>query len=252
MIRLFLTFSVAFTSLAVAQPTARPNIVFILADDLGYGEVSFNGQTRYATPHIDRIAREGIAFNAAYAGSPICAPSRNTLMTGHHTGHATVRNNFAGGANGGDRIALKPTDLTIAQRLQSAGYATALIGKWGLGEPETDAAPWRKGWDFFYGFVNQTQAHNQFPEFLYRQSVPEPLTANFSHKEGIYANDRFTAEGLAFLERAAPTGRPFFLFMSYTTPHADLRVPVDSVTQLKAEQAWARAPDAKEIGRAHV
>lgn len=224
-----------------AQPAApRPNLVFILADDLGYGEVSASGQRRYATPHIDRLAREGMTFRHAYAGSTICAPSRNCLMTGHHTGHATIRNNFLGGAAGGDRVALAPADTTIAQRLRPAGYTTALIGKWGLGEPETEAAPWRKGWDFFYGFVNQAQAHNQYPEFLYRNSVPEPLVANFSHKEGTYANDRFTEEALAFLERTAAARQPFYLFLSYTTPHADLRCPPDSIEDLKRQNAWAR------------
>jgi arylsulfatase A len=116
-----------------AAATAPPNIVFILADDLGYGEVSFNGQQRYATPNIDRIAQEGIVFTDHYAGSTICAPSRNALMTGHHTGHATVRNNFVGGGNDGGRVALKPSDVTIAERLRAAGYTTAMIGKWGLG-----------------------------------------------------------------------------------------------------------------------
>ena len=127
--------------LTAALPAAAgtPNLLLILADDLGYGEVSFHGQRRYATPNIDRIAREGLAFPHAYAGSPICAPSRNTLMTGHHTGHATIRNNFAGGGNSGDRVPLRDTDTTLAQRLQRAGYRTALIGKWGLGEPETSA-----------------------------------------------------------------------------------------------------------------
>ncbi len=237
---------IAGGNIATAATAPRPNLVFILADDLGFGEVSFNGQKRYATPNIDRIAREGMAFVQAYAGSTICAPSRNALMTGHHTGHASVRNNFAGGGSGGDRVALKPSDTTIAQRLRGAGYTTALIGKWGLGEPETESAPWRKGWDFFYGFVNQAQAHNQYPEFLYRQLTPEPLAENFGHKEGVYANDRFTEEGLAFLARAAADRKPFYLFMSYTTPHSDLRCPSDSIEEVKKANAWARERGARE------
>jgi arylsulfatase A-like enzyme len=233
-------------SIVAATAAARPNLVFILADDLGYGEVSFNGQTRYRTPNIDRIAHEGIAFRHAYAGSPICAPSRNTLMTGHHTGHATIRNNFAGGTNSGDRVPLAAADVTVAQRLKRAGYGTALIGKWGLGEPDTGAAPWRKGWDFFYGFVNQTHAHNQYPEFIYRNAVPEPVVANFGHKEGVFANDRFTEEALAWLGGAKTAGKPFFLFLSYTTPHSDLRCPPDSIAEVKQAYAWAREPGAKE------
>ena len=244
--RLLLRRRLPWLLLAASLPAAAatPNFVLILADDLGYGEVSFHGQQRYATPHLDRLAREGLAFPHAYAGSPICAPSRNTLMTGHHTGHATLRNNFAGGGSGGDRVALRDTDTTLAQRLQRAGYRTALIGKWGLGEPETSAAPWRKGWDFFYGFVNQTHAHNQYPEFLYRNAAPEPLPENFGHKEGVFANDRFTAEALAFLDRGAAERKPFFLFLSATTPHSDLKVPADSIARLKERHAWARAPEA--------
>jgi arylsulfatase A len=234
--------------LAAALPAgaSQPNVVLILADDLGYGEVSFHGQTRFATPHIDRLAREGMVFPHAYAGSPICAPSRNTLMTGHHTGHATIRNNFAGGGSGGDRVALGDADTTLAQRLRRAGYRTALIGKWGLGEPGTSAAPWRKGWDFFHGFVNQAHAHNQYPEFLYRNATPEPIPENFSHKEGVFANDRFTAEALAFLDRSAAERKPFFLFCSATTPHADLKVPAEAIARLKERHAWARQPDANE------
>ena len=224
----------------------RPNIVFILADDLGYGEVSFNGQRRYATPNIDRLAREGIVFTDHYAGSTICAPSRNCLMTGHHTGHATIRNNFVGGGNDGGRVALKASDVTIAERLRTAGYTTALIGKWGLGEPETPAAPWLRGWDFFYGFVNQAHAHNQYPEFLYRNATVEPLADNFGHKERLYANDLFTAEAEKFLAHAAADRKPFFLYYACTTPHADLKCPADSIEEVKREYEWARGPDAKE------
>ncbi len=239
-------FAVAAGSAQPPAPAQRPNLVFILADDLGYGEVGFNGQTRYATPHIDRLAREGVVFTDHYAGSTICAPSRNALMTGHHTGHATIRNNFAGGGNDGDRVALGPADTTIAARLRAAGYTTALIGKWGLGEPGTAAAPWLKGWDFFYGFVNQAHAHNQYPEFLYRNAVVEPLPANFGHKERAFANDLFAAEAEAFLERvaAAPERKPFFLFFSATTPHADLKCPADSIAAVRQAHAWAREPDA--------
>jgi arylsulfatase A len=229
-----------------AEPAAKPNIILILADDLGYGEVSFNGQRRYTTPNIDRIAAEGMVFANAYAGSAICAPSRNCLMTGDHTGHATVRNNFAGGGNEGDRVALKPSDITIAQRLRDQGYATGMVGKWGLGEPETAAAPWRRGWEFFYGFVNQAHAHNQYPEFLYRDAVTEPQAENFGHKEGVFANDSFTREGLAFIQRSAAARKPFFAFFSYTTPHADLKCPAESIEEVKALYPWAREPGAKE------
>lgn len=226
-----------------ASESTRPNIVFILADDLGHGEVSILGQKRYETPNIDRLARDGMVFSQAYAGATICAPSRNALLVGQHTGHTTVRNN---NAVGGGRVGLRPEDTTIAQRLKSDGYHTAIIGKWGLGEEGSGAEPWLKGWDFFYGFINQAHAHNQYPEFLYRNAAKEALVGNYSHEERVYANDRFTEEALAQLDQRAADRKPFFLFMSYTTPHADLRCPADSIAAVKEKYAWAREPGVEE------
>lgn len=235
----------SFAAPAGTQP-AKPNIIFILADDAGYGDVGFTGQKRFSTPNIDKFAREGMTMTQHYAGVPVCAPSRATLMTGLHTGHVSIRGNhgYVGNSDYTTRIPLARTDLTIAERLKDLGYATGLAGKWGLGEPDTQSAPWLRGWDFFYGFVNQANAHNQYPEALYRNSVLEPLTRNFSHEEKTFANDRFTAEGLAFIERNAGAGQPFFLYMAYTTPHSDLKCPPDTIAQLKREQAWARDPGA--------
>ncbi len=223
-------------ALAATAQERRPNIVFILADDLGYGELSCYGQRRFETPQIDRMAREGLRFTDHYAGAPVCAPSRNALMTGQHTGHLTVRNNLAFGRDDGGRVPLKPADVTIAQHLHAAGYATALIGKWGLGEEGSGAEPWRKGWDEFYGFINQQHAHNQFPEFLYRNAEKEALVPNYGHAEGVFANDRFTAEALQYLERHAGGDRPFFLYLAYTTPHAMLKCPPDSIAE--AQRRW--------------
>ncbi len=210
--------------------TRPPNIVYILADDLGYGEIGSYGQKRFRTPHIDQLAREGTRFTSHYAGAPICAPSRNALMTGQHTGHTTIRGNFGVSENSTNvRIALRSDDRTVAQVLQRAGYHTALIGKWGLGEEGSGSEPWNKGFDFFYGFVNQTHAHNQFPEFLYRNAAKEALVPNFSHKERVFANDRFTEEALQFIARQRD--QPFFLYLAYTTPHADLKCPADSIAE---------------------
>ena len=212
---------------AVARP---PNIVYILADDLGYGEISDFGQKQFSTPQIDQIAHEGIRLTSHYAGASICAPSRNALMTGQHTGHTTIRGNF--GINGRDthvRVALTATDQTVSETLKRAGYRTALIGKWGLGEEGSGGEPWHKGFDFFYGFVNQTHAHNQFPEFLYRNANKEALIDNYGHKERVYANDRFTEEALQFLTENR--AQPFFLYLAYTTPHADLKCPADSIDE---------------------
>ncbi len=233
-----------------ASAPARPNLVFILADDLGYGEVSYHGQTRYTTPNLDRLAREGMVFTDAYAGSTICAPSRNCLLTGQHTGHATIRNNFAGGGNDGGRVALKPTDTTLAERLHAAGYTTGMIGKWGLGEDDTPSAPWRRGWDFFHGFVNQTHAHNQFPEFLYRNAGMEPLVENYGHKERVYAHDLFTQEALAFLDRQRDATQPFFLYLAYTLPHADVKAPTEAVEEAKRKFPGLAAPGVPEVAAA--
>ncbi len=223
---------------------ARPNIIFILADDAGYGDVGFNGQARFNTPNIDRLAREGMIMTRHYAGSPVCAPSRAALMTGLHTGHGSIRGNlgYARGAGIPGRIPISRGEKLIPEYLKDSGYQTAMIGKWGLGEEDSYSAPWLRGWDFFYGFVNQAHAHNQYPEFLYRNSAKEPLVQNYAHGQGCFANDRFTEEALAYIDRAAAgEGHPFFLYMAYTTPHADLVCPQDAVIdRLKKEQTWAR------------
>lgn len=235
--------AVLWASVGTEEEANRPpNMVYILADDLGYGELSCYGQKRFSTPNIDRLAAQGMLFTEHYAGAPVCAPSRNTLMTGEHTGHVTIRHNFFLAEGVRERVGLKPGDVTIAERLQAVGYATGMVGKWGLGEADTEAAPWHEGWEFFYGFVNQSHAHNQYPEFLYRNEVMEPLEANFSHKEGTFANDLLTAEALGFIERSAQEKRPFFLYVAYTTPHADLKCPQDSVEAVREAYAWARDP----------
>lgn len=230
-----------------AADATRPNIVFILADDLGYGEVSFNGQQRYATPNIDRLAAEGLVMTSHYAGSSVCAPSRNALMTGQHTGHTAIRGNAAAG---GRRVPLAPRDITIAERLRAAGYRTGLIGKWGLGEHDTGAAPWLRGWDEFFGFVNQSHAHNQFPEFLYRGDRPVPIAENFSHRRGRYANDMFVEEAERFVERAAAEHQPFFLFVSFTAPHAELDCPDDALAEVVSRHPGLAGPGVDTKARA--
>lgn len=243
LVSLFLAFVV---SLAPAAPESRPNLVLILADDLGYGEVSRLGQTRYETPNIDRLADEGITLTDHYA-APVCAPSRAALLTGLHNGHTAIRNNYGiRGSDGYVRAPLDPTELTVAQLLQRQGYLTALVGKWGLGEERSGSEPGDKGFDFFYGFLNQAHAHNQYPEFLYRGREKEALVENYSHEERVFANDRFTAEALGFLERAKESPKPFFLFLSYTTPHADLRCPPDTLAELKQRHPELAAPGVPE------
>ncbi|MHC4519585.1 MAG: sulfatase-like hydrolase/transferase, partial [Planctomycetota bacterium] len=145
---------------AVRRVGSKPNIIFIMADDLGYGDLGCYGQPVIQTPNIDKMAAEGMIFTDHYAGSTVCAPSRCCLMTGMHSGHAWIR------ANG--RLPLRPEDVTVAELLKRAGYATGIIGKWGLGEPETTGIPNRQGFDYWFGYLNQRHAHNYYPEYLWR------------------------------------------------------------------------------------
>mgnify|MGYP000854746146 CR=1 FL=1 len=175
---------------AFAQRPNRPNILFILADDLGLGDLSCYGQRDFQTPHIDQLAAEGVRFTRAYAGNPVCAPSRCTLVTGLHSGHARVRGNFT---PAGERAGLRPEDRCFAEMLQTAGYRTGLIGKWGLAEPGLPGVPNRKGFGYFYGFLNQNHAHDHYPDYLWRNE--EKVELGKRH----YAQDLFTAEALEFL-----------------------------------------------------
>lgn len=194
-----------------------PNVVFILADDLGYGDIGCYGQAQILTPNLDRMSAEGMRFTDAYAGSTVCAPSRCALMTGLHTGHCWVRGNKL--------VALRPEDTTVAEVLHQAGYTTGLVGKWGLGEPDSTGVPNRKGFDEFFGYLNQKHAHNYYPDYLWRNEEKVLIEGNVQIKDGIagekaqYSQDLFTAEALSFLDRHRE--RPFFLYLAYTIPHAN-------------------------------
>jgi arylsulfatase A len=224
------------------QATPKPNILLIQADDLGYGDLSSYGQGRFDTPGLDRLAREGIRFTQYYAGSTVCAPSRTTLMTGLHTGHAWIRGN--GALPAGD-VPLRLEDVTLAEVLQSAGYRTAVIGKWGLGQPGTTGQPDRQGFDYAFGFLDHRHAHRQYTDHLWRNG--ERVAVDIDHD---YVNDLFTSEAAAFIERADP--RPFFVYLNYTVPHAELRAPDDAVARFRGrfpEHAFTNArADAKPTG----
>jgi arylsulfatase A-like enzyme len=200
-----------------ARAAEPPNIVFILADDLGYGDLGCYGQKRIKTPNLDRMAAEGVRFTQFYAGSTVCAPSRCVLMTGRHTGHCTIRGNGT--------VPLRREDLTVAKMFESAGYVTGLVGKWGLGEPETTGIPNRQGFNEFFGFLNQGHAHNYYPDYLWRNETRVPLenvlssVANVSSVRKQYAPDLFTTKALEFLDRHK--SGPFFLYLAYTLPHAN-------------------------------
>src|SRR2546423_4972963 len=156
----FVSINVNFDRASAAEKDSRPNILFILADDLGYGDLGCYGQQKIKTPNIDKLAANGMRFTDCYAGSTVCAPSRCALMTGLHTGHAFIRGNAT--------LALRPGDLTIAEVLKKAGYKTALIGKWGLGNENTSGTPDKKGFDEYVGYLDQVHAHDYYTDHLWR------------------------------------------------------------------------------------
>ena len=212
-------------------PTSSPNIIYILVDDMGHGDLGSYGQKIIPTPNIDKMASEGIIFTQHYAGSTVCAPSRGSLMTGMHSGHGKVRGNYETGPFGfGGELALESHDLTIAEVLSKAGYRTGLVGKWGLGMNGTPGEPNKKGFDSYFGFLNQAHAHWQYPEYLFRDGKKVSISENKGKARQRYTNDMFTDEAIEFIEQKDE--RPFFLYLAYTTPHAELLVPEDSIFDL--------------------
>ena len=210
------------------RTSPAPNIIFIMADDLGYGDLGSYGQRFIKTPNLDRLADEGMRFTQVYTGSPVCAPSRSVLMTGKHTGYTTVRGNFGvngvrglGGREG--RVPLNKEDTTIAEVLKAVGYRTGMTGKWGLGEPETTGEPLEQGFDEWFGYLNQRRAHSYYPEYLWRQGEQYPLENNTNGGRGTYSHDLFAEFALDFVERHQEN--PFFLYIPFTIPHDAFEVP---------------------------
>ena len=214
-------FAMADEPQKTAGVTAHPNIVFLLADDLGYGDLGCYGQQQIKTPNIDRLAAGGMRFTQFYAGCTVCAPSRCTLMTGLHTGHCRVRGN--------DKNELQPDDTTVAAVLKSAGYATGLCGKWGLGGEGSMGMPTRQGFDYFYGYLDQHHAHNYYPAYLFRNEERVPLKnvvpgagpfgSNVATVKAEYSHDLIAKESLDFIDRNKQ--QPFFLYVAFTIPHAN-------------------------------
>lgn len=215
------------TAAAAAAGARKPNIIFIMADDLGYADVGAFGQQRIRTPNIDRMAAEGTRFTSYYPGAAVCAPTRSCLMTGRHTGHGRVRNNH--GMVGLSRVPLEPSDVTVAEVLKQAGYATAGIGKWGIGEDGTTGVPNKQGFDLWFGYLNQDLAEDYYPEKIFRNQKEIALPGNANGARGSYSNDLFTEEGLGFIN--AHAREPFFLYLAYTIPHAILTAPEDSMRE---------------------
>jgi arylsulfatase A-like enzyme len=203
----------------MAQAPRKPNIVWIMLDDLGYGEFGCYGQKLIQTPNVDRFAGQSIRYTDCYAGGAVCAPSRSVLMTGLHTGHTSVR------ANAGTiPLRADPEDRTVAQLLHGAGYRTALYGKWGLGDLGSAGTPDKKGFDEYYGFLHQVHPHNHFTDFLWRNGKKEILAGNRDGKKTQYANDLIADAAVEFVGRQK-AGQPYFLYYSSTLPHGDFEVP---------------------------
>ena len=212
----------------------KPNIIYILADDLGYGDLGCYGQTKIKTPNLDRMAKEGMRFTDHYSGSTVCAPSRCTLMTGFHTGHSRVRGNYEKGPYGfGAGLELRSEDTTVAELLKNAGYTTGLFGKWGLGVHGTTGEPNKKGFDEFFGYLNQGQAHFYYPECLWKNDQKIFLAGNFQGKKTQYSHDLITKEAFKFIKNNKDN--PICLFLTYTIPHAELLVPEDSLAEYRGK-----------------
>jgi arylsulfatase len=215
----------------------KPNIILILADDLGYAQLGYYGEKKIRTPEIDRLAAGGTRFTQAYSGSPVCAPSRCVLLTGQHTGHAHIRDNREIMPEGQEPL---PTGTpTLPRLLRREGYATGLIGKWGLGFPGSPGEPLEQGFDFFFGYNCQRMAHNHYPPELWRNAARVSIEGNDGSAVGRqYAPDLFEKEALDFI-RTNRKG-PFFLFFATTIPHLSLQVPEDSLREYAG--LWPETP----------
>jgi arylsulfatase A len=214
-----------FLAVASAAAATAPNVIFILADDLGYGDLGCFGQTKIKTPNIDRIAAEGMRFTQAYAGTTVCAPSRCTLMTGLHTGHCFVRGNKEIKPEGQEPM---PADtFTIGHLMERAGYTTGIIGKWGLGFPGSASTPEKMGFDHFFGYNCQMKAHEYYPEYLWRDTNKVQLDGK------TYSHDLMAEDALEFVK--GNKDRPFFLYLPFTIPHGKFEVPDQGIY---AQETW--------------
>jgi arylsulfatase len=226
----------------------RPNIIFILADDLGIGDVGAYGQQKIRTPNIDRIAAEGMRFTGFYSGHSVCAPSRCTLMTGKHTGHSVVRNNVQRSPNDEGQVPMPQGTVTVPQLLKKAGYATAIVGKWGLGMPEDKSSPLDFGFDHHYGYLCQGVAHTYYPPYLWRDNAKETLDGNPPYDPSMrgvipptgktYSADLIDNDGLSWVR--THKDKPFFLYFASTVPHLSLQVPDDSLAEYQGK--WDETP----------
>jgi arylsulfatase A-like enzyme len=225
------TAALALSPTNVHAVARRPNIIFIMADDLGYGHLGCYGQEKIHTPRLDRMAEEGTRFTQAYAGCPLCAASRSVLMTGLHAGHTPVRGNSGG-------IPLRDEDVTVAEVLQQAGYHTGLFGKWGLGEAGTSGVPNKQGFGEFFGTFHQKHAHFYYTDYLWHNGDKVPLPGNMDGQRTQYTHDVILEKCLEFI--GADHDEPFFCFLSLTIPHHEWTVPEESIAPYRG--LWEEDP----------
>jgi len=219
-------------NLAISQ-SEKPNIVYIVADDLGYGDLSSYGQTKFETPNIDALAEKGIKFTQHYSGSTVCAPSRSALITGLHTGHTTVRGNLEIQPEG--QYPLPDSVYTLAEMLKEAGYTTGAFGKWGLGPVGSEGDPNNQGFDIFYGYNCQRLSHSYYPYHLWNNNQKVILEGNEGINKGQYAPDLIHAQAIDFIEENKD--KPFFLFYPTPLPHAELVAPREYMDKFEAKFA---------------
>ncbi|WP_145058978.1 arylsulfatase [Adhaeretor mobilis] len=220
-----------FALISNASGDERPNIIYILADDLGYGDLSCQGQEKFTTPNIDALAATGMRFTQHYSGSTVCAPSRCALLTGKHTGHCVVRGNAEVKPEGQQPM---PADtLTLGHLLQTAGYKTGIFGKWGLGAPGSASEPLLMGFDRFYGYNCQRLAHHYYPYFLWNDRQREILWGNFGLEEQAYAPDLIQEQTLKFLEDNQK--QPFFCYYAMIQPHAEMFAPEEYMVKYRGK-----------------
>ena len=223
--------------LNVPGKSKKPNIIYILADDLGYADISCYGQEKFQTPHIDQLAKEGMCFMQHYSGSTVCAPSRSSLLTGQHTGHTPIRGNKPFEPEG--QFSMKASTITIAEVLKEEGYTSGAFGKWGLGFVGQPGDPIEQGFDEFYGYNCQRIAHKYYPTHLWHNNKKITLEGNELKNTAFYAQDIIHNEAVQFIEDNKDA--PFFLYIPYLIPHAELIVPMDSLYK-KYEDKWEEKP----------
>jgi len=224
--------------------TTPPNIVYILADDLGFGDVGYNGQSKFETPNIDKLAAKAMVFTQHYSGSTVCAPSRSALLTGMHTGHTAIRGNKEVRPEG--QHPMPAATFTLAELLKEAGYTTGVYGKWGLGYPGSEGDANQQGFDEFYGYNCQRIAHNYYPYHLWHNQKKVLLKENAGKGQGVYAPDLIHEKALQFME--ANKEKPFFMYYASALPHAELLLPEKYLSKYKGKFLPEKAYNGKDDG----